>query len=192
MAARLCSHAAACSMDSLGAYRCFGVRIVPGVAGWRRVRRSSILGSLRRWCHTQGSKRCRPARPLTQAGRLVERERPPGDAVNAVTWSLSARSAHPPGSRAASPPQAWHRWGGATKAAKRCLFLGGGVGWVAGRARGGGVPSGVPPTRPACLLGADQVYRAPVNTKGSEAWRWKVSIVSAALRWRFRLMGCIA
>ena len=40
--------------------------------------------------------------------------------------------------------------------------------------------------------GTDEVYRAPVNTKGGEAWRWKASLVSAALRWSFRLMGCIA
>ena len=65
------------------------------------------------------------------------------------------------------------------------------MGWVAGRARGGGVPSGVPPTRPACLLGADQVYRAPKNAKGGEAWRWKVRIVIVVLPWRFHLMGCI-
>ena len=40
-------HAAACSVDGLVVYRCFGVQLTPGVAGWRRVRRSSIPGSLR-------------------------------------------------------------------------------------------------------------------------------------------------
>ncbi len=40
-------HAAASTMDGLLVYRGCGVRIEPGVAGWRRVRRSSILGSLR-------------------------------------------------------------------------------------------------------------------------------------------------
>ena len=40
-------HAAACARDGLLVYRGFGVHLAPGVAGWRRVRRSSILGSLR-------------------------------------------------------------------------------------------------------------------------------------------------
>ena len=76
-----------------------------------------------------------------------------------------------------------------------CLLRGGvGCGfWRWGRAcsrRWG--PPGVPPTRPACLLGADQVYRAPKNAKGGEAWRWKASMVIAALLWRFRLTRCIA
>jgi hypothetical protein len=39
-------HAAACARDGLLVYRCFGVQLTPGVAG-RRLRRSSILGSLR-------------------------------------------------------------------------------------------------------------------------------------------------
>ncbi len=40
-------HAAARTMDGLVVYCCFGVQLGPGVAGLRRVRRSSILGSLR-------------------------------------------------------------------------------------------------------------------------------------------------
>jgi hypothetical protein len=40
-------HAAARTQDGLLVYRGFGVQLKPGVAGWRRVRRSSILGSLR-------------------------------------------------------------------------------------------------------------------------------------------------
>ncbi len=47
-------HAAAYAKDGLVVYRCFGVRIEPGVAGWRRVRRSSILGSLRQGVPRQG------------------------------------------------------------------------------------------------------------------------------------------
>ena len=39
-------HAAACARDGTLVYRCFGVQLTPGVAG-RRLRRSSILGSLR-------------------------------------------------------------------------------------------------------------------------------------------------
>jgi hypothetical protein len=50
------------------------------------------------------SKRCRQARPLTGMGRLAERERPGyGCAHQCRTRSLSARSAHPSLSRAASP-----------------------------------------------------------------------------------------
>src|SRR6266699_5068439 len=86
-------HAAARTMDGLVVYRCFGVQLSPGVAGWRRVRRSSILGSLRHGgAAPAGSKRCRQARPLTQAGRLARaRATCRGVAVNAVTRSLSAR-----------------------------------------------------------------------------------------------------
>src|SRR6266487_1177486 len=69
---------------------------------------------------------------------------------------------------------------GLSRPRKRCLSLGGRVGWLAGRARGGGVPPGVPPTRPAFLLGADQVYRAPKNAKGSEARHSRRGSIRAA------------
>ena len=50
------------------------------------------------------SKRCRENRPLTGVSRLAERERPGcGCAHQCRTRSLSARSARPPLSRAASP-----------------------------------------------------------------------------------------
>ena len=50
------------------------------------------------------SKRCRQARPLTSGARLAERERPGTvTLINAEPRSLSARSAQPRLSRAASP-----------------------------------------------------------------------------------------
>ena len=77
----------------------------------RAVGSSSIPGSLRlgwgatRWLMPGArSKRCRQARPLTGVGRLEERERPACGCVHQCrTRSLSARSAHPRLSRAASP-----------------------------------------------------------------------------------------
>ena len=47
-------HAAASARDGILVYRCFGVRLTPGVAGWRRMRRSSIPGSLRQGVPRQG------------------------------------------------------------------------------------------------------------------------------------------
>ena len=83
---------------------------------------SSIPGSLRLSRCTQmplmpgaRSKRCRQARPLTGVGRLTERERPAcGRAHQCRTRSLSARSAHPPRSRAASPAPLARRNAGVT------------------------------------------------------------------------------
>jgi len=69
---------------------------------WERCR---LRGGATRWLMPGArSKRCRENRPLTGVGRLAERERPAcGCAHQCRTRSLSARSAHPPLSRAASP-----------------------------------------------------------------------------------------
>src|SRR6266699_6208688 len=78
---------------------------------------------------------------------------------------------------------------GLSRPRKRCLSLGGRVGWLAGRARGG-TPGGTPPprARPAFLLGAAQVYRAPKNAKGSEARHSRRGSIRAATN----LLGMIA
>ena len=101
---------------------------------------------------------------MTPAGRLVERERPPADAVNAETPVALGAQRSPAGVKGGIAPAAGAQVGWGYKGRVSGAFLGG-AGWKAGRACGGGVPSGVPPTRPACLLGADQVYRAPTNAK---------------------------
>jgi hypothetical protein len=61
-------HAAACATDGLVVYRGFGVHLTPGVAGWRRVRRSSIFGSLRQGVPRQGEQAMSPGLTLDPGG----------------------------------------------------------------------------------------------------------------------------
>ena len=75
-------------------------RLDPRIPGSLRLGRGAAM-----WLMPGArSKRCRQARPLTGVGRLAERERPACGCVHQCrTRSLSARSAHPLLSRAASP-----------------------------------------------------------------------------------------
>jgi len=57
-------HAATQTMDGLVVYRFFGVHLTPGVAGWRRARRSSIPGSLRQGVPRQGEQAMPPGLTL--------------------------------------------------------------------------------------------------------------------------------